>query len=625
MNSGHRHIFHRNGWMALAMGLLVYACANRGYPEGGPKDETPPEVVAEQPLSFSTDFKAKRVNIYFNEFVQLKEINEKFIFSPPVKKDPKVSLRGKYVQIAMPDSLRPNTTYSMDFADAIVDNNEGNPLGFYRYVFSTGTAIDTLELSGKVVNAESGEPMMGLLVALYERLGDSVPLKELPDYIARTDSAGFFRVTNLREADYRVAAIEDANRDKMYTPEAEWFGWLDSTVHPVVIPVTQTDTFRLVERIEGQDTLMRDSIVTRDLLAYGPGNLYLRMFQEKPTQLYLVDDERKERERLDFTFSIPAENGFRAELWDTLATEPLPEGWYFKEDSPGHDTITLWIKDSTVYKRDTLYLILHYLRSDSTGRHSAYADTSRYTFTDKKTKEENNRKRDGGKEKKQFLDIRPSVSSELELGTRLSLEFDRPIDKATLDSIRLSVKSDTLWVPAPFRLAEDSAKVRRVFIDAEWTQGGEYKLDIDSASVFDIYGRSNNGLEKKFKVKTEEQYGKILLQVHGVTQPTILQLYRSEGGKSENGKRKYNVVREKSIDRDGEAVFDLLKEGKYKFRAILDANGNGIWDTGLYLKGRQPEEIIYLPVEISVRPNFDIEQTFDLQNKGTDTPEPQKE
>lgn len=624
-NSGKRHIFHRCGWLVPAIGLLVYACANRGYPEGGPKDETPPEVVAEQPASFSTDFKAKRVNIHFNEFVQLKEINDKFIFSPPVKKDPKVSLKGKYVQIAIPDSLRPNTTYSMDFADAIVDNNEGNPLGFYRYVFSTGTVIDTLELSGNVVNAESGEPMMGLLVALYERLGDSVPLRELPDYIARTDSAGFFRVTNLREADYRVAAIEDANRDKMYTPEAEGFAWLDSTVHPVVIPVTQTDTFRLVERIEGLDTLMRDSIVTRNLLAYGPGNLYLRVFQEKPTQLYLVDDERKERERLNFTFSIPGENGFRAELWDTLAREPLPEDWYFKEENPTHDTITLWIKDSTVYKRDTLHFILHYLRSDSTGQHTVYADTSRYTFTEKKSKEGGNaRKREGEKEKTPFLDIRPNVTAELELGTRFALEFDRPIDKSTLDSVRLSVKSDTLWVPVPFRLTEDSAKVRRVFLDAEWKQGSEYKLDIDSASVFDIYGRFNNKLEKKFKVKTEEQYGKIILQVSGVTMPTVVQLYRSENGKSENGKRKYGIVREKRIDSDGETVFELLKEGKYKFRAILDANGNGIWDTGLYLKKRQPEEIIYLPVEISVRPNFDIEQTFDLKGTGESSGEAQK-
>lgn len=142
---------------------LVYACANRGYPEGGPKDTTPPEVVNENPVSFSTDFSKKRIEIYFDEFVQLKDIDKKFIISPPQNKKPKVRLKGKYIQVEIQDTLRPNTTYSLDFGDAIADNNEGNPLGYYRYVFSTGPVIDSLELAGNVVNAESGEPMRGCM------------------------------------------------------------------------------------------------------------------------------------------------------------------------------------------------------------------------------------------------------------------------------------------------------------------------------------------------------------------------------------------------------------------------------------------------------------------------------
>ena len=169
-------------------------------------------------FEYTKNFDKKRVDIFFSEFVQLKEVSEKFVFSPPLKKNPKVSLRGKYVQVSIPDTLRPNTTYSMDFADAIVDNNEGNPLGYYRYVFSTGDIIDTLEVSGNVVNAESYEPMMNILVGLYEDQADSVPLLQLPDYIARTDSAGFFRLTNLRQAHYRVMAIDHKNKDKKYAP-----------------------------------------------------------------------------------------------------------------------------------------------------------------------------------------------------------------------------------------------------------------------------------------------------------------------------------------------------------------------------------------------------------------------
>ena len=598
---------------AIALALLVYACANRGYPEGGPKDTTPPVVVGEVPVSYTKNFDKKRVDIFFSEFVQLKEVSEKFVFSPPLKKNPKVSLRGKYVQVSIPDTLRPNTTYSMDFADAIVDNNEGNPLGYYRYVFSTGDIIDTLEVSGNVVNAESYEPMMNILVGLYEDQADSVPLLQLPDYIARTDSAGFFRLTNLRQAHYRVMAIDDKNKDKKYAPEVEMFGYLDSTVFPIVMPMVRTDTFRIIEQISGRDTITRDSIVTTEYLGYGPGNLYIRMFQEKLTQLYLVDSDRKDREKLDFIFSIPAENEFQARLWDTLATEPLPEDWYFKEQTVGKDTITLWIKDSTVYKRDTLNVILSYLRSDST-EHTLYADTVHYSFKEKKDNEsKGKKKKEDDHPKIEFLQIKSNVSGELDLKARLCLEFDRPVDKSGLQHLRLSEKVDTLYQPVDFKVNEDERKVRTVYVDAPWKAGGEYLLEIDSASVYDIYGHFNDKISKNFKVRTEEYYGKVMLTVKGVTGNTILQLYKSDTGKPENGKRKYSIVREKEIKGDGVVEFELLPEGKYKFRAILDTNGNGVWDTGLYLKHQQPEEIVYLPAEIAVKQNFDIEQEFDLQ------------
>ena len=612
MKRNRRNILKREWLGIMVVALCIYACANRGYPEGGPKDETPPQVVEEVPLSYTTNFKAKRVNIYFDEFVQLNDINNKFIFSPPVKKDPKVSLKGKYVQVAIPDSLRENTTYSLDFADAIVDNNESNPLGFYRYVFSTGERIDTLELGGTVVNAESYEPVMGVPVALYEKSGDSIPLKELPDYIARTDSSGNFRLTNLREGHYRVMAIEDANRDKMYTPESEMFAWMDTTVFPVVEPATRVDTFHVIEKIVEADTILRDSIVRTDYLAYGPSNLYLRLFLEKLTQLYLVEDDRKEREQLNFIFSIPGENGLEVTLWDTLATEPLPQNWYFKEHSAGNDTLTLWIKDSTVYKKDTLNVILSYMRSDSTGQWERYSDTARYTFRAKEKKEGKSKKKDEDAPKVEFLEIKSNISGDLDLGARLYLEFSRPINKSTLDSIRVLEKVDTVYQLIPFQVVEDSLRVRRVFVDAAWKAGGEYQLQIDSATIYDIYGRFNDKLEKKFKVRTEEYYGKIMVNVRGVDCPTIVQLYKAENGKSENGKRTYNVVQSKVVEQDGEVVFPLLPEGKYCVRAILDRNGNGVWDTGLYLKHRQPEEIVYLRGEIAVKQNFDVEQDFDI-------------
>ncbi|MEG2277430.1 MAG: Ig-like domain-containing protein [Odoribacter sp.] len=601
-------------WLgAVMVAVLVYACANRGYPEGGTKDTTPPIVVAEVPVSFTKNFNKKRVDVYFNEFVQLKEMNEKFIISPPMKKKPKVRLKGKYIQVDLTDTLKANTTYSLDFADAIADNNEGNPLGFYRYVFSTGQTIDSLEVSGRVVNAESNESMMNVYVELYANQADSMPLLRQPDYVARTDSSGFFRLTNLRDTSYRIVAIEDNNKDYKYTPESEMFAFSDTVVRPIVMPLVRTDTFKRIDKIVGKDTITSDSVVTTDYLAYGPSNLYLRIFQEKLTQLYMVDDSRKVRERLDFIFSIPGENKLQVRLWDTLSTQPEPQNWYLTEHSAGNDTLSLWIRDSSVYKKDTLNVILTYLRSDSTGRHVSFSDTTRYTFKDKKKVEPKGKKKDEHKEVAlEFLDMKSNVSGEMDLEGRLWFDFDSPTNTDGLDSLRVLLKVDTLFQPVAFALREDSLKIRRIYVDVPWKAGGEYRLELDSARVYDLYGKFNNKYEKSIKVRTEEFYGNVILTVKGVTGNVILQLYKSEGGKSENGKSTYAVVQEKKINKDGEVTFGLLQEGKYKFRAILDVNGNGKWDTGLYLKHQQPEEIIYLPTEISVKQNFDIEQEFNL-------------
>jgi len=612
-----RKIFDRfRGWGYFVAVIFVggtYACANRGYPEGGPKDVTPPQVIAENPASYTRNFSKKKIDVYFDEFVQLKEINEKFIISPPLKKKPRVSLRGKYIQVSMGDTLKPNTTYSLDFADAIVDNNESNPLGFYRYVFSTGDVIDTLELSGNVVHAESGEPMLNIYVMLYSNPGDSLPLKELPDYVARTDSSGFFRLTNLREADYRVVAVEDANRDYKYTPEAEMVAFLDTVVHPVAMPLVRTDTVTRITAIEGRDTITSDSIFTTNYIAYGPNNLFLRLFQEKPTQLYLVDDDRTERERLDFVFSIPGQNDLKVDLWDSTATALLPADGFLMERTAGNDTIALWIRDSSVYKRDTLRGLLSYWRTDSTGQLIRASDTVRYTFKEKKKTEDKRKRDEKTQEPLTFLDIKSSVSGDLDIGGKLWIEFDRPVDTASLRQLQLTEVVDSVTLPVPFTYRFDSLKIRRIYIDARWEAGKEYCLSADSAALYDIYGRHNKKLEKKFKLRQEEYYGKVMLDVKGVSGNVIVQLYRSDAGKSDNGKRTYQVLREKMTDKDGVLTFDLLPEGKYRFRAILDENGNGLWDTGLYLDHRQPEEIIYLPAEISVKQNFDIEQEFDLQ------------
>lgn len=587
---------------AVLIGLLVYSCANRGYPEGGPKDITPPKVTLEQPESYSNNFDKKNINIYFDEYVQLKNITEKFIISPPQLKKPKVRLRGKYVQVNFVDSLKPNTTYSLDFADAIVDNNEGNPLGYYRYVFSTGNVIDSLELSGNVLDAESNEPMLNTYVFLYRNHADSVPVLQIPDYMARTDSSGFFRVTNLKNADYKIVAIDDSNRDYKFTPEGEQVAFMDTLIRPLVIPMVKLDTIH-------NDSLKTDSIVRTEYLAYGPNNLYLRMFQEKLTQLYLVDGDRKEREKLSFMFSIPAKNDFKIDLLG----QKQPENWYITEHTVGNDTINLWMTDSTIYKQDSLKFVLNYLRSDSLGIYVPYADTVKYVFSDKKIVANKKRIDENKKTPVDFLKINTLLAAEQDLNTGITLEFDRPILTEGLKNIQLLEKVDSLYVPVGYKLKTDSLKIRQFIIEKDWKPEVEYMLKVDSAVIFDIYDRHNDKLEKKFKVRNQEYYGSVLLTVSGVDgRQVIIQLYKSESSKSDKGKKTFNVVAEKIMDKDATINFNYLHAGKYKIRAIIDKNRNGKWDTGLYLKKIQPEEIIYLPVELNVKQNFDIEQDFNL-------------
>jgi len=335
---------------ALLIGLLIYSCANRGVPEGGPKDITPPVVIKEDPSSYTTDFHKKSIKIYFNEFVQLKDMANKFVISPPLKRTPKVYLRPKYIIVDFSDdTLKKSTTYNIDFANAIVDNNEGNPLGYYRYVFSTGKNIDSLQLGGKVIDAKKNLPILGASIFIYENPKDSACINELPSYVAKTDSSGIFKVTNIKNSSYKIIAIVDEDKNYKFTPEGEYVGYIDSLIQPYCFPAIKQDTFRKIDKIVNNDTIMVDSIVNKGVIAYGPSDLIIKMFDETRTQLYMTDNSRDEREVLNFIFSVPGENKFAIKLLDTIANN-----WYLPEINKTQDTLKLWIIDSLIYKKDTL-------------------------------------------------------------------------------------------------------------------------------------------------------------------------------------------------------------------------------------------------------------------------------
>ena len=185
----------------------------------------------------------------------------------------------------------------------------------------------------------------------------------------------------------------------------------------------------------------------------------------------------------------------------------------------------------------------------------------------------------------------------------IAWDFAQPVIPEGLKSIQLFEKVDTNWVEVTHRIIPDSLNIRRFYLNHPWKPETDYHLLMDSATVYSIYGRFNDRLEKKFTTKALSSYGTIMINVTGVDVPVIIQLYQGDNVK---------VVREKWIDQGGTVTFDYLHEGKYMLRAIIDRNGNKKWDTGNFLKSLQPEEIKYLDVELELKQNFDIQQSFDV-------------
>lgn len=626
----------------LTIVALICSCANRGYPEGGPKDETAPQIVKEEPYSYSTDFKQNKLRIYFNEYIQVKDANSNLMVSPPLKKKPTVSNRGKYIVVDFSrDTLKENTTYNVDFGTSIVDNNESNPLGFYRYVFSTGPEIDTMEMGGQVIDAESGEPLLKVLVALYKNHADSAAVNELPSYVALTDSSGHFRFTNIQDTLYRLVAFEDASSDYIYLPESENVGFIDTLIKPVVYPAIRIDsTFKIIKDTikEGVivDTTVVDSIKEISYYAYGPADLSVRLFTEEKTQNYMESPKRTERENITTIFAMPqGGRELTLQLTDSLLRDSVGDKeWYSIERNLTYDSLTIWLTDSLVVKRDTLLIEFNYLKSDSLKQLVPTKDTIRLNY---KPKEDTGK----GKKKKE-LTAQDSIAmlyasamvnkKSIEIGDNAYLLFETPINPAGLDSIRIEEKQDSTFIPISFSVEQDSVNLRKFWFKADYKSGKEYKMSLDTGVVATIYGKPIAGIENSFSVKKSTEYSNLKVNViNSHNRPVLIQMYSAKKASTSKkvatgaGQNSFNIVKSKSTNQDGVVVFELVNEGSYMLRTVIDSNGNGKWDTGRYLKHIQPEEVYYQYIEIPIKSNFDVEQDFDLDFQYSPPPVEEKE
>lgn len=604
-----KHLF----FLLAIIGL--YACASTGSPDGGPYDETPPKFVRANPKPNATNNTRKKISIEFDEYIKLDKPSEKVIISPPQNEAPEVRASGHSVVVEFFDSLKANTTYTVDFGDAIVDNNEENPLGNFAYAFSTGESIDTMEVSGTVLNAADLEPIKGIQVGLHKNLNDTAFTKLPFDRISRTDSRGHFTIRGVAPGTYRIYALMDGNQNYLFDSKTETVAYLDSLVIPSMTGAVRYDTIW-----NEVDTLAYDTIYTTNYTRFLPDDLILRAFKEENPMQYLVKSEREQLNRFSLYFSAKS---------DTLPTirglDFDEKDAFIVENNLRNDTIHYWIKDTTLCERDTLTFQMDYLATDTLGKLVPKTDTLRMVnkigkerrmvlakeAQEKEEKERKKRERKGDTVRVQpkFLTMTVDAPSSLDLNRNIILKFEEPVAHIDTSAIHMAVKVDSLWEDIPFIFMADTLMPRQYQILANWQPGQEYQLRIDSLAIQGLYGLSTNKVENTLKVKTLADYGTLYLNITGAGPHAFVQLLDSNDG----------IVRQQPVSERKTCDFYFLQPStKYYIRLINDENDNGVWDTGNYEEKRQPEEVFYFPKVWEMKANFEFEENWDIHSTPLD-------
>ena len=582
----------------VTLGAMLYSCASIGRPDGGPYDETPPRFIGSTPAAGALNNQRTKVSLLFDEFIKLEKATEKVVVSPPQVQQPEIKASGKRIQVNLLDSLKANTTYTIDFSDAIVDNNEGNPLGNFTFTFSTGTQIDTMEVSGTVLDASNLEPIKGILVGLHSNLNDSAFTKLPFDRVARTDSRGRFSIRGVAPGKYRIYGLMDADQTFTFNQKSEVIAFNDSLVIPRMEERIRMDTAWV-------DSLTYDTIVERKYMHYLPDDLILRAFKEFNYSQYLIKSERLVPQKFTFYFAGQA---------DTL---PTLKGLNFDErdafvieKNPRNDTIHYWLKDSLLFKQDTLAISLTYLYTDTLNQLVSRTDTLNLVSKQKYKKEEPEKKKKKKKkdeedepEPTKFLPVNVGAPSSMDVYGSISLTFDEPIARFDSAAIHLKEKVDTLWKDIPFEFEQDSLNLKRFNLYYDWEPGNEYEFSVDSTAFHGIYGLFTDKIKQGFKVRKLEEYASITFLVTGADSTAFVELLDAQD----------KVVRQRRLTDGGYADFYFLNPGKYCARLVNDRNGNGIWDTGNFEKGEQPEEVYYYNMILEPKANWDLDkQSWDI-------------
>ncbi len=609
----------------LTVVAMMAACARMGNPDGGWYDDTPPRVVSSTPAEYGTDVTARRVVINFNEYIKLEDPQSKVIISPPQIEQPDIKAAGKRIVIDLKDSLKANTTYTIDFSDAISDNNEGNPMGNYTFSFSTGDHIDTLEVAGYVLNAEDLEPMKGVLVGLYSNFSDTIIRHEPMMRVSRTNGSGFFSIKGVAPGGYRVYALQDADGDYLFSQKSEMVAFCHDSIVPSWKPDTRQDTI-------WRDSLHIDNIVRVPYTHFLPDDVTLLCFQEPQTDRLLLKTERPSPEKFTIYFTYGHDSLPRLQGLNFCS-----DSAFVVEASQKRDTITYWLRDTTLVNMDTLNVALSFMATDTLGNLVETPDTVTFLAKVPYEKRQKDRQKEIEKwekeqEKKKkrgqpydsimpptFLQPKWNCGSEISPDFVLRMTVPEPLARCDTSAIHLYTKVDSLWYRTPHTIEQTST--REYMLTAVWQPGSEYSLEMDSAAIENIYGLVNKSSKQGIKVSPLEQFSTLVVSVSGVPivpddslAVTVVRLLDGSG----------NTVRETKVNSDGEAEFFYVKPATYYLSAYVDMNGNGKWDTGLYDEDLQPEPVFYFNEEVECKAKWDVTRQWNLTRLPRYQQKPQK-
>lgn len=611
--------------IAIVAALLLAACASIGRPDGGPRDTEPPRFVASHPSPGSLNVTSQKITVLFDENVQLEDPGSRVAISPAQKTNPRVTSNGRRVEIQLEDSLLPNTSYTIDLADAVKDLNEGNPLDGFAIDFSTGPTIDTLQISGMVLEARTLEPAQGMLVGVYSSDADSCITTTRFNRIARTNQLGQFTVRNLAPGSYQIFALNDLNRD-LHWDRTEDIAFYSGLISPSVeVTVTQPE-----------DSVSSDSVAS---IRYLPDNVLLTWFNEQYKAQYLKDYKRNERNRIYLEMNAPSDSLPKLNIVTIGAREnlriPLDSVSVLVRNATA-DSLNYWLTDTAIIAADTLLIETTYRRVDTLDNIVWHTDTLKFNIRGQRGKKAPRKmtlqeKIDSVMALSDtivvdtFALMQPATWLEMsmrapvqDLNKSASLVANRPIKSIDFSALKLEVMKDSVWTavdPQPEIVFADSLSHSRLQFETSWQPGADYRLVVDSMAVYDIYDNYNKPLNLEFKTRNVDDYSTIIFNFAGLPDsvPAMLELLNSEDSP---------VVSKPVVG--ATVTLDYLLPETYYARVYIDRDSSETWTNGRLLERLQPEDVYYFPKKLTLKKNWDRNEFWDINALSADVQKPQE-